>query len=150
MTSVANKMIDGKQCTIAWCVDDNCLTHLSDKVLDRVIKRIERKFGKMTVTRGDNHTYFGMKLRFPGDGRVWINMRQYIEEAIEVFGQPLTRSAATPAMKGSFDVEDESKPLSEKKKERFVSVVMQLLWVGKRSRPDTELTTAFLCTKLSK
>ena len=77
-------------------------------------------------------------------------MQQYIEEAIEVFGQPLTRSAATPVMKGLFDVEDESKPLSEKKKERFVSVVMQLLWVGKRSWPDTELTTAFLCTKLSK
>ena len=37
---VANKMIDGKQTTIAWWVDDNCLTHLSDKVLDRVIKRI--------------------------------------------------------------------------------------------------------------
>ena len=29
---VANKMIDGKQCMIAWWVDDNCLTHLSAKV----------------------------------------------------------------------------------------------------------------------
>ena len=71
-------------------------------------------------------------------------MRQCIEESIEIFGQPLTRSAATPAMKGLFDVEDESKPLSEEKKERCVSVVMNLLWVGKRGRPDMELTTAFL------
>ena len=147
---VANKMIDGKQCTIAWWVDDNCLTHLSDKVLDRVIKRIKRKFGKMAVTCGNNHTFLGMKLRFPGDGSVWINMRQYIKEAIAVFGQPLTRSAATPAMKGLFDVEDQSKPLSEEKKERFVSVVMKLLWVATRGRPDTELTTAVLCTRISK
>ena len=88
MTSVANKMIDGKQCTIAWWVDDNCLTHLSDKVLDRVIKRIERKFGKMTVTRGDSHTFLGMMLRFPGDGSLWINMQQCIEEAIEVLANP--------------------------------------------------------------
>ena len=140
----------GKQCTIAWWVDDNCLAYLSDKVLDRVIKRIERKFGKMTVTRGDSHTFLGMMLRFPGDGSLWINMQQCIEEAIEVFGQPLTRSAATPAMKGLFDVEDKSKPLSEEKKERFVSVVMKLLWVAKRGWPDMELTTAFLCTRISK
>ena len=77
-------------------------------------------------------------------------MQQYIEEAIEVFGQPLTRSAATPVMKGLFDVEDESKPLSEEKKERFVSIVMKLLWVAKRGRPDTKSTTPFLCTRILK
>ena len=43
---VANNMIDGKQCTIAWWVDDNCLTHLSAKLLDRIIKRIKMKFEK--------------------------------------------------------------------------------------------------------
>ena len=32
---MANKMIGGKQCTIAWWVDDHCLTHFSDKMLDR-------------------------------------------------------------------------------------------------------------------
>ena len=75
---VANKMIDGKQCTISWCVDDNCLTHLSDKVHDRIIERIELKFGKMAMTRGEELTFLGMKLRFPGDGTVRINMREYI------------------------------------------------------------------------
>ena len=53
-------------------------------------------------------------------------------------------------MKGLFTIDEQSKPLSEEKMERFVSVVMKLLWVGKRGRPDTELTTAFLCTQLSK
>ena len=128
---VANKMIDGKQYTIVWWVDDNCLTHLSDIVLDRIIERIKWKFGKMTVTRGDSHTFLGMKLRFPGDGMVRINMKEYILEAIELFNQPLTRSAATPTMKALFSVDDQLKPLSEEKKERFVSVVMKLLWVAK-------------------
>ena len=71
-------------------------------------------------------------------------------EAIEVFNQPLTRSAATPAAKGLFEIDDESKALLDEKMERFVSVVMKLLWVGKRGRPDTELTTVFLCMRLSK
>ena len=140
---VANKMIDGEQCTISWWVDDNCLTHLSAKVLDKIIERIELKFGKMAVTRGDKHTFLGMKLRFSGDGMVWINMREYIMEAIEVFNQPLTRIAATPAMKGFLTIDDQSKPLSDEKMERFVSAVMKLLWAGNRGRPDTELTTAF-------
>ena len=69
-------------------------------------------------------------------------------EAIEAFNQPLTRSAATPAMKGLFTIDDQLKPLSDEKMERFVSVVMKLLWVGKRGRPDTELTTAFFVYKI--
>ena len=104
----------------------------------------------MAVTRSDKHTFLGMKLRFHGDGSVRINMREYIMKAFKVFNQPLTRSAATPPMKGLFAVDDWSKPLSDEKMDRFTSVVMKLLWVGKRGRPDIELTTAFLCTRLSK
>ena len=132
-------MIDGPQCTIAWQGDDNCLTHLSVKVLNRIIARIELKFGKMDVTRGDTHTFLGIKLRFPGDGTVRINMREYITEAIEAFNQALIRSTTAPAMKGLFTLDDQLKPLSDEKMECFVSVVMKLLWVGKRGRPDTEL-----------
>ena len=47
-------------------------------------------------------------------------------EAIEAFNQPLTRSAAIPAMKGLFAIDDKLKPLSEEKMEHFVSVVMKL------------------------
>ena len=38
---VANKMINGKQCTIIWWVDDNCISHVPDSVLDMVIGKIE-------------------------------------------------------------------------------------------------------------
>ena len=54
---VANKMIKGKQCTIGWWVDDNAMTHRRNKVLDGVVAAIEKKFGKMTVTRGNRHTF---------------------------------------------------------------------------------------------
>ena len=71
---VAKNVINGKQCIIAWWVGRNCLTHLSTKVLNKIIERIEAKFGKMTVTRGGEHTSLGMKLGFPGNGSVQINM----------------------------------------------------------------------------
>ena len=56
--------------TLAWWVDGNCLTRLSDKVLNRIIERIRLKFSKMAVDRGNTHTFLGIKLSFPGDGTV--------------------------------------------------------------------------------
>ena len=53
-------------------------------------------------------------------------------EAFEVFNQPITRSSAAPAMTGLFDIDYQSKPLSDEKMERFVGVVIRLIWVGKR------------------
>ena len=96
---------------------------------------------KMVVTRGDKHAFLVMKFWIPGDGTVQINMKEYIMEAIKAFNQHLTRSAATPAMKGLLTVDDQSKPLSVEKMEHFVSVDMKLLLVAKHDRPDMELTT---------
>ena len=41
---VANKTINGKQCTIAWHVDDNHISHVDSKVVTEVISSIEDKF----------------------------------------------------------------------------------------------------------
>ena len=60
-----------------------------------------------------------MKLRFPGDDTVRINMKEYIMEAVEAFDQPLMRSAATSTMKGLFTDDDQLKPLSDAKMERL-------------------------------
>jgi hypothetical protein len=49
-TCVANKTIDGQQCTIAWYVDKTKILHDDNKVVTNVIERIEKKFGKMSVT----------------------------------------------------------------------------------------------------
>ena len=47
-----NTVIDGKQCTMAWYVDDNIITHVDPNAVTLGIDKIEEKFGKMTVTRG--------------------------------------------------------------------------------------------------
>ena len=47
---VANKMIEGTQCTIAWYVDDNKISHVNKDVVTSAIEEIEKNFGKMTVT----------------------------------------------------------------------------------------------------
>jgi hypothetical protein len=65
-TCVANKMIGGKQCTIAWYVDDNNISHMETTVVTEVIAKIEGRFGKMTVTRGKVHVFLGKHLLFSG------------------------------------------------------------------------------------
>ena len=80
---------------------------------------------------------------------VRIRMKEHIQEAIVEFGERMTRRAATPATRGLFVVDEKSEPLVKKKADRFVSVVMKLLWVCKRGRPDIETPVSFLCTRLS-
>ena len=56
-TCVANKDINGKQCTILWYVDDTKISHVDPRVVTQIIKKIEDRFGEMTVTRGKKHVF---------------------------------------------------------------------------------------------
>ena len=57
---VANKIIDGKQCTIAFYVNDNKISHEDSKVVSKVIEELTEKFGKLTVQRGNKFDLLGM------------------------------------------------------------------------------------------
>ena len=59
---IANKLIDGHQCTVAWYVDDNKISHKDPNVVTKILDMIEEKFGKLTVTRGKTHDYLGMNI----------------------------------------------------------------------------------------
>ena len=60
---VANKQINGMQCTILWHVDDMKISHAKDAVLDEVITDLNEKYRKiapLTVTQGTIHEYLGI------------------------------------------------------------------------------------------
>ena len=147
---MANKIINGKQCTIAWYVDDNKISHVEADVVEDVISKIESKFGKMKITRGNTHVFLGMTIHFPGDGTVHVDTIAHIREAIEDFGEPIDRSAATPALRSLFDVSGPAEELTPVQQQKFKSIVPKLIWITKRGRPDIELAVSFLCTPVSK
>jgi len=146
---VANKMINGKQCTIGWYVDDTKISHVDSAVVTGIIEKIEEKFGKMTVTRGKVHTFLGMEITLQEDGTVKIVMKDYIKEAIEQFGEDVSKQAATPAKKDLFEIDEKSQSLDKDGADLFHSIVAKLLYVAKRGRIDIQLTIAFLCTRVS-
>ncbi len=69
---VANKIIDGRLCTILWHVDDLKISHIDPKVVDHVIRLLSDRYGKeapLTVTRGKRHHYLVMTIDFTKKGR---------------------------------------------------------------------------------
>jgi hypothetical protein len=58
---VANKIINGKQCTIAWHVDDLKVSHVDPAVMTTILNLLDGKYGQeilggkrapLTITRG--------------------------------------------------------------------------------------------------
>jgi hypothetical protein len=147
---VANCMIDGSQCTIAWYVDDNTISHKDPAVVTRMIEEIKNTFGKMTVTRGREHVFLGMHIAFTDEKTAVITMREYLEEAISESGMDIQSTAPTPATKKLFDVDEKSAPLTKKEGVVFHSVSAKLLYVAIRARMDILLAVIFLCTRVSK
>jgi hypothetical protein len=97
---VWNKMIDGKQMTICFHVDDCKLSHVSPKAIDKTIEWLIRDYesifedgsGKMTVHRGKRHTYLGMLINFSEKWLVSILMEGYLSEVIAAWDKKVSYS----------------------------------------------------------
>ena len=72
---VVNKMVAGKQLTVAWHVDDLKISHEKDKALDEFIGMMQSEFGQdapLSVSHGPVQDYLGMTLDFSEKGRVMV------------------------------------------------------------------------------
>jgi Reverse transcriptase (RNA-dependent DNA polymerase) len=148
---VANKIINGSQCTVAWYVDDTKISHTDPNVVSDIISSIEQHFGEMTKTRGTKHTFLGMDVTFNSDSTVTISMTKFIDETISESGIALNPAGCmTSARSELFDIDDSSPALPSKQAEVFHRIVAKLLYLSKRGRPDIQLAVAFLTTRVSK
>jgi hypothetical protein len=147
---VANMMVNGKQCTIAWYVDDNKVSHMDPSVVTKVIEKVEEHFGKMTVTRGKKHCFLGMNIILRDDKKIKIEMKDQVMDAIESFGEDIDGIVTSPSARHLMTVDDQATKLNDSRKEIFHSVTAKLLYLEKRARPDIEPTVAFLCTRVDK
>jgi hypothetical protein len=103
----------------------------------------------MTITRGKEHVFLGMKINFQPNQTVRINMEQYIKEAIVDFKEDVSIGATTPANNNLFKLDTDAPRFEKSESDLFHSIVAKLLYVAKRGRPDILLAIAFLCTRVS-
>ena len=149
---VANKMINGKQCTILWHVDDLKISHEDPAEVTKIIEMMSAEFGKeapLTVRRGTIHDYLGMNLDFSEEGVLKVGMTQYIENILKEMPEDMAGESPTPAANHLFDVNPNQVPLNDTKKEFFHHVVAQLLFLCKRARPDIQTAISYLCTRVT-
>ena len=118
---VANKVINGKQCTLAWYVDDNILSHSDPKVVDQILRTIESYFPGLVIERGRKLNYLGMELDFYEKGKVKLGTVQYLtnmiselEGELKDFDENLDRKYVSPAAKRLFIIDEESPLLDNK------------------------------------
>jgi hypothetical protein len=147
---VANKVINGKQFTITWHLDDLKLSHVDAKVVDDTITWLKSVYDKdMRVSRGKKHEYLGMDLDYSVQGEVKVTMIDYLKRVITEFPEEITGTAYSPAAERLFTVRpnDESVPLEEKRAIAFHHCVAQLLFASARARKDIQPAVAFLTTR---
>ena len=148
-TCVANKLINGKQCSIGYYVDDNVCTHVDESVLRKIADTVEEKVGKITRTTRNKHTFLGMNITFKDNGTVTIDMKDYVMEVLQAFTETLKESVTSPARPNLHTIDDTSPLLSDERSDLFHSLVMKLMWISQRCRLEISTAIAFLCTRVS-
>ena len=131
---VVNKKVNGKQLMVAWHVDDLKVSHEDENALDEFIGMMEEEFGQetpLTIARGPIHEYLGMTLDFTEKGRVVVKMSNYIKNMLMDALASIDGHAAAPAATHLFKINtDNPKLLCKEKKELFVHLVMQGLYLS--------------------
>jgi hypothetical protein len=135
-----NKLVDGKQLTVAWHVDDFKVSHVSPNVVDDFINELEQQYGKETPlskSHGKTHEYLGMTLDFTRPGQVTITMIDYIKMMCMDLPEDMIGRAATPAANRLFTTDSTNPPhLDKETTDLYVHLTMQLLYLSQRARPD--------------
>ena len=83
---VVNKMINGKQCTIIWHVDDLKLSHVKQSVLEELTDKLNSKYGQimpLLIHWGKVHDYLGMVVDYSEDGKVKFSMPDYVQGVLD-------------------------------------------------------------------
>ena len=148
-------MVNGKQLTVTWHVDDLKASHADDKVLEEFIQWVrdmyeDPEIGKVKGGISKHHDYLAMNLDYSTPGVVKIRMTDYVEKMLSGFEyqDEIKGTAATPAAEHLFDISDDEPLLEQAKAEVFHTYVAKALFLCKRARPDIQLAVAFLCTQV--
>jgi len=121
-----------------------------EKVVTEIIKEISKHFGDLAMTRGRSHNFLGINILLGEDCLVEISQHDQVQEALNKFGETYGHHVSSPCANRLWDVNENAKKLSKERSDLFHSIVAKLLYITKRSRPDTETAVAFLTTRVSK
>ena len=86
---VAKKNINGKQCTVAWYIDNNKASHVDSRFIDDLLDTIKTHFGEIKITKGKKNTFLVMNIQITEDKKIEIEMEDQLMEAIKLLEKNL-------------------------------------------------------------
>jgi hypothetical protein len=143
---VFTKKTERGQVTVCLYVDDIFATAESKEDLEQLIGELTEEYKALTVTRGKIHEYVGMLFEFGEKGTVHVTTEKYTDGVLEECG--VETDADTSAAANLFEVDLESKLLTDKERKTFHRHVAQLLYMAVRTRSDILLPIIFLSTRV--
>ena len=154
-----NKIINGKQLTLMWHVDDIKILHINKKVVSDMIVWLKSTYecifedgsGAMKVSHRKLHDYLRMQLDFSSKDQILVTMVPYIQAMLDKFSEhdPTKTTAKTLAANHLFQINDKVTPLSEKVAAIFHTFVAKVLFLTKQACPDFAMVVAFLTTHVT-
>jgi hypothetical protein len=149
---VANRIVNGKQHTVTWHVDDLKSSHVDSKVNDQFLEWLKKKYasdeiGEVKVMRGKKHDYLAMTLDYSLPGVLRVDMTKYVKSMIDDFPHKLEGVEKFPWTDKLFTVDTKSKKLEHEKAKIFHIFVMKGMFLCKRGRQDIQPGIAFLATR---
>jgi hypothetical protein len=148
---VANKIVDGKQMTACWHVDDLKVLHCDLAQITIFGEWISTKYGMAVGThRGKVHDHLGMIFNFLAKEKVMVTMMEYIKTILNEFPEEIMGTKTSPAAGHLFMVRDPSlaKLLLEEQAMAFQQATAQLLFLSARACQDIQPATAFLTMRV--
>ena len=141
---IMNKIVDGKQCTLAIFVDDILALSVDTKTLEWLLAELRKEFDDVKADTGNDLSYLGMHIELT-KGKVQVSMTQFLKELLDDFGP--VKQCNTPATSRLFD-NAAAEELNDTEKKKFHTVVAKLLYLSKRTRADILTAVAYLCTRV--
>ena len=146
-----NQIVNGKQMTVVFHVDDMKLSHVNPDVVTKYIKKLDGVYGKtdpMSITRGKKHEYLGMTIEFIGSKQVQITMYDFIKKMLNEIPKDMNGTKPTAAGEHLFKVDPNGDKLDKETKDVFHHITAKSLYLGKRGRPDVQTSVSFCCTRV--
>ena len=150
---VANRKIKGSQQTLVWHVDDIKSSHMDPRVNDEFLLWLKRQYGneglgEVKYTRGMYHEYLGMTLDYSEQGKLRIDMREYIKKTCNFYPEKLSETTNHPWGDKLFQVKENEVKLDDNQNSLFHTTVMKLMFLAKQGRPDILPGVCFLSTRI--
>ena len=149
---VWNKMVNDKQFTILFHIDDLMLGHLCPNIVTFYIQKLQKEYGSLanlTVTRGRLHEFLGMTIDFRVKLEARFSQYDFLKKLLNSLPVSLSTGLKnTAAPEYLFKTTDVLCLLDLIRKEIFHTVTAKTLWLSQRSRPDVQLAVGFCCTRI--